>query len=66
MSRFILHRISEEYGVVVTLDPKPMQGDWNGAGGHTNFSTKKMRADNGIWYAIYIIKVSLVAIILLL
>jgi glutamine synthetase len=43
IARYLLDRLTEDYGYYIEYHPKPIEGDWNGSGMHANFSDSTLR-----------------------
>ena len=48
LARYILMKLSEQFGVDISFKSKPLQNPWNYSGLHINFSTAETRDNDGI------------------
>jgi glutamine synthetase len=48
IARYILTKLSEQFGVDISFKSKPLQNPWNNSGLHVNFSTSETRDNDGI------------------
>lgn len=49
MARFVMGRVADLFHVIVSWDPKPVQGDWAGCGCSVGFSTAETRVPGNGW-----------------
>ena len=45
LTRFVLERVCEDFNVCLSLDPRPINGDWPDAVCRCRFSTADMRSE---------------------
>jgi len=50
MARFLMSRVCESLGALVSWDPKPVPGDWPGCGCRVRFSTTETRVAGNGWF----------------